>query len=294
MPEPRRRMQATVELFRFALRLVCARLLDYRIVWTVHEVPPPRHTQIDRAGQVLLVRASSVIMAHDRAVADQLQAELGRPLPIKVVPHGTFRGVYAVNRSRQEVRAELDIPPDAFVFLCFGQVRTDKDFPFLLDAFAAADIPDAHLVIAGVAHDWPSGQRIRTAAERDPRIRAMLDRVPEERVGELFGMADAFVLARNQIWTSGSLVLALSHGLPVVAARLPPVVDLLGDGQAGWLFTPGDVDSLAAALSSAALDRRAAQAKRREAQFRGEQIPEWSEVAERTAPAFGPLAVSPE
>jgi beta-1,4-mannosyltransferase len=289
MPEARRRLQANVELWRFAVRLVCARVLGYRIAWTVHETQPPRHARIDRMGQALLARASSVLMAHDRAVADQLRDELGYPLQIEIVPHGTFKGVYAVKRSAEEVRRELGIPTDAFVFLCFGQVRSDKEIPFLLDAFSTADIQDAYLVIAGDCHHPPSGRRVEAAALRDGRIRAMLHPITADRVGELFGMADAFVLARSRVWTSGSLILALSHGVPVVAPRLPPVMELLDDESAGWLFEPGDVGSLAQTLDTAAHDRAGAAAKRSAARLRGEEIPAWSDVAQRTVRAFGPL-----
>lgn len=282
----RRRLQATAQLCRFAIRLACARLLGYRIVWTIHEVRPPRHERIDRIGQSLLARASSVLLAHDRAVADRLREELGRPLGIEIVPHGTFKGVYVVNRPSDDVRAELGIPVTAFVFLCFGQLRRDKEISFLLEAFAAADVPQAYLVIAGVPHHWPSRHRVELAAERDERIRAMLETVPAERVGELFGMSDAFVLARSQAWTSGSLILSLSLGVPVVAADLPPVVELLGDSEAGWLFKPGDVDSLAQTLRRAALDPRALAHRRRAAQLRGEQLPSWPEVADLTVRAF--------
>ena len=58
-------------------------------------------------------------------------------------------------------------------------------------------------------------------ADADVRIRALLHSIPHEHVSELFNAADVFVLARSEAWTSGSLVLALSQGLPVIAARSP-------------------------------------------------------------------------
>jgi glycosyltransferase involved in cell wall biosynthesis len=281
-----RSVQATFELCRFAFRLACARLLRYRIVWTVHEVWPPRHVRIDRAGHALLARASCLLLAHSRAMADRLRVELGRPLEVEIVPHGTFRDVYRVARPAGEVRAELGIPADAFVFLCFGKLRADKQAGFLLDAFAAVGLRDVCLVVAGDPEHAPSLRRVQRAAQQDDRIRLMLEQVPHERVGELFEMADAFVLARSEVWTSGSLVLALSLGLPAVAARVGPVTELLGDGDAGWLFTPDDVDSLAAALRSAATDRAGAAEKRGAAYRRGSQLPTWDDVAHRTARFF--------
>jgi glycosyltransferase involved in cell wall biosynthesis len=276
-------VQAVGQLCRFAFRLAWARLLRYRIVWTVHEVWPPRHAGIDRAGHALLARASSVLLAHSAAMADRLRAELRRPLSIEIVPHGTYRNVYPVVRARADVRAELGLPADAFVFLCFGQLRADKQTGFLLDAFAAIDRPDVYLLIAGQPAHGPSRRRIERAAKDDDRIRVLLEKVPHERVGELFAMADAFVLARSEVWTSGSLVLALSLGLPAVAARMDPVVELIGDGEAGWLFAPDEVDSLARALRSAAGDRVAAARKRAAARERGARLPTWEEVADRTA-----------
>ncbi len=282
----RRRLQAALQLCRFPFLLAWARLLGYRIVWTVHEIWPARHAWVDRAGHTLLAKASSVLMAHDSAVADRLRAELERPLPIEIVPHGTFEGVYAVNRPPEDVRSELGIPAKAFVFLCFGQVRSDKDVPLLLDAFGALGVPDAYLVVVGAPHHGPSCRRVKAAVGEDERVRAVLEAVPATRVGELFGMADAFVLARSQVWTSGSLILAVSLGVPVVAARLPPAVELLGDGEAGWLFTPGNADSLTQALHCAAADPAAAAEKRRAAQRRGGGLPGWPEVARQTAYAF--------
>jgi len=39
---------------------------------------------------------------------------------------------------------------------------------------------------------------------------------------------------------------ALTLGVPVVAADAPSYRELVGDGAAGWLFRPGDAASLAA------------------------------------------------
>jgi glycosyltransferase involved in cell wall biosynthesis len=285
-------LRALVQLGRFRLLLAWARVLGFRIIWTVHEVRPPRSgiaARLDRSGLRLLAHASSLLFAHNPATSIRLQAELGLQLRFEIVPHPTFKGVYPSAPPADEVRAALDIPLDAFVFLCFGQLRADKHIALLLEAFDGLELPDAKLVIAGAPVDRASADFARIVAEDDRRIRLMLEQVSDDQVAGLFEIADAFVLPRSEVWTSGSLVLSLSMGLPAVAADLEPTTDLLGDGDAGWLFAPGDVDSLRAALLLAAADRDLRSGKRAAAQRRGDMLPGWDQLAAQTASLFAQL-----
>ena len=114
----------------------------------------------------------------------------------------------------------------------------------------------------------------------------MLDRlgfVPDERVAELFAACDAALLSRNDGGTSGSLILALSLGLPVVAARRPAYEELLDGRAAGWLFEAGDRASLAATLARAAsTDPGDLAAKRAAAAAQVARL-RWDEIGARTA-----------
>jgi len=172
-----------------------------------------------------------------------------------VVPHGNYIGAYPRGRDRAAVRAELGLPEDAVAFLCFGDLRGYKDLDLLLGAFREADLPDAALVVAGASRDERVSAGLRAAAESDPRVRALVGFVPDERVAELYGACDVAVIARGDGGTSGALVLALSLGVPVVAADAPAYRDLTGEGAAGWHFRPGDRAALAGALRRAAAER---------------------------------------
>jgi glycosyltransferase involved in cell wall biosynthesis len=85
------------------------------------------------------------------------------------------------------------------------------------------------------------------------------------------------------VWTSGSLLLALSLGVPVVAAAISPYEELLGRGEAGWLWQPGDVESLRDALRAAAADPVVARAKGAAALRRAGALPSWAQIAAQTA-----------
>ena len=273
-----------VRLPLFALRLAAARALGYRIVWTVHQVYPheSRSRLGDHLAAQLLARSANALIAHEQATARDIDRRLGRGDRVAIVPHGSYVGVYPQGRGRDAARAELGIDPAAFVFLAFGLVRRYKDVGLLLEAFSATDLPDAALVVAGLPLDEEVAETVRAAARADPRIRPLLEFVPDDRVSELYAAADAAVVARGDGGTSGALVLALSQGLPVVAADTEGYRELLGNPPAGWLFEPADEASLRAALETAAADRDRARELADAARIRAEQLA-WPPIAERTA-----------
>ena len=284
-PTQLRPLLSRVKLALFATRLAAARILRYRLVWTVHQVSP--HESVDpaleRRATRLLARSCDLLIAHDSWTADHARAELGgRSKTIAVVPHGSYIGVYPKGRSRREVRSELGLPQDSFVFLCFGELRPYKEIDLLLAAFAAMPLANARLLVAGNAKTQSIGLAVRVASATDPRILSLLGFVPENQIFELFHACDVAVLARGDGGTSGSLILALSMGLPVVAADLPTARELTQDGQAGWLFRPHDVSSLRTALDRAGADPSEARTRGLRAFEAAEKL-QWTTIARELA-----------
>ena len=269
----------------FGLRLAVARALGYRVIWTVHQVYPheSRSRLGDRLAAALLARSAQVLIAHERATASDIARRLGDEAArrVAIVPHGSYVGVYPAGRGRREAREALGLDEDAVVFLAFGLLRRYKDVGLLLDAFSRFRARSAVLVVAGMPLDEEVAQTVRAAAEADPRIRPVLEFVPDERVAELYALADAAIVARSDGGTSGALVLALSLGVPVVAADTEAYRELVGEPPAGWLFEPGSAESLGAALQRVAADpARAALADT--AAGRAEALA-WPPIAARTA-----------
>jgi glycosyltransferase involved in cell wall biosynthesis len=276
------------KLALFGGRLVAARALGYRIAWTIHEVRPftTESRWVDHLGGMILSRACHVLIANDSPTAADARRvyRLGVDTP-RVVHHGAYTGVYPEGRSKAVVRAELGIPEDAFVALCFGHVARYKGIETTLAAFERLERSDAVLVVAGLVMTPEVGEAVRGAAERDPRVRALLEFVADERVAELYGAADVALCPRSDGGTSGALVLALSLGVPPIAADVPTYSDLMADGHAGWLFAPGDPGSMCEALEAAAgsPDDRAARAA--SALECAEEL-SWPRVGEQTARLF--------
>ena len=284
-PAGLRPLLSRLKLAVFASRLATARLLRYRLVWTVHQVYPHESLDrdVDRHGARLLAGACDLLVAHDRWTAEEIAAKLPRrPKAIAVVPHGSYIGVYPEGRPRDDVRRDLGLPQDSFVFLCFGELRGYKEIELLLAAFSSVSQPSARLVVAGNMKDARIGATVRAAAETDARIVTVPGFIPEARVAELFQACDAAVLPRGEPGTSGSLILALSLGLPVVAGNVPTVRELTGDGRGGWLFQPHIASSLRVALESAAADPTEARARGSRAREIAEGL-RWTDTAREVA-----------
>lgn len=282
---PRRTRQALswLKLGAFAIRLATARALGYRVVWTVHQVLPHERSggRLDRAGSRVLARFSNALIAHDDATAATARGLHEKTVNVHVIPHGSYVGVYPAGRTREGVRTALGIDQSAFVFLSFGHIRAYKDLELVVEAFGECTAPHAVLIVAGMPMDEAAKAAIVAAAKRDRRIKPRLEFVPTERVAELFHASDAAIIGRSDGGTSGSLILAMSLGLPTVASDTPAYRALLGTSAAGWLYGPGDRASLAATLSVAGRDP-AATAKGAAALSRATEL-DWSLIACRTA-----------
>ena len=270
-----------LKLSVFAVRLAFARTLGYRLVWTIHQVlPHDGASRLDLAAAHLLARRADLLLAHDDETAARA-AEMVGARKIAVVPHGSYVGVYPAGDGRAAARAELGIGEER-VALVFGELRGYKDVDVLLDAFARVAGPSA-LVVAGYPKDEGVAAALDDAAERDTRIRFRPGFVRNERVADLFAASDVAVVSRGDGGTSGSLVLALSLGVPVVAADRPTYRELLANGEAGWLFSPGSAVSLAESLE-AAFGASEEELRVRAERARGQAAAlDWDESARRLA-----------
>ena len=249
----------------FVAALLLARLLRYRVVWTVHNALPHERHPVDRALRWLLVRLARLVV---HAEAARAQIPRGRRLPA-VVPHGHYIGCYPDDVPAAEARRALGLDAPDRVFLCFGQLRAYKGVGALLDAFTGLPDPRLRLVIAGRPATDVEALRVLAAAQRDVRVHPHLDFIPDPDVQRFFKSADFVVLPYRDVLTSGGALLALSFARPLVVPRRGCLVELEHEGCAIG-YDPDAPDGLRAALAAAAAvadlepwQQRAAAAARR-------------------------------
>lgn len=286
------RIGTALKFTLFASRLAAARVLGYRIAWTVHEVYPLDRgaNRLDRLGGRALALACHVLIANDEQTARTARRELGRVAStIAVVSHSSYAGAYPAGRSRAEVRAELGVPAEAVAFLLFGHVSVYKHVEWFVEGFRRARLPNAALVVAGMVVHEPSAEAVRAAAREDPRIKPLLGFIADDRVAELFDASDAAISPRQDGGTSGVLILALSLGLPAVVPRVGTYEAITDGERTSWLYEAGDQASLAATLERVAADPAGREARAAVAASQVAGVT-WQGMAEEIAELLRPSA----
>jgi O-antigen/teichoic acid export membrane protein/glycosyltransferase involved in cell wall biosynthesis len=203
----------------FAAVLGLVRLLGLRLVWTAHNVLPHRPVFADdAAARRTLVRRCDLVIAHHSTALDRLAALGAAPSRAVVIPHGPFPAPPMPPPGR---------PGGPRTFLFFGRIEPYKGVEDLLAAFTA--LPgglDVRLVVAGSCPDPALAARLEASAAADDRVELRLGRVRDEDIAGLFAVGDVVVLPFREITTSGSALLALAHGRPLIVPELPALAGL--------------------------------------------------------------------
>lgn len=265
----------------FLIWLRTCHLLGMRIVWTAHNVLP--HEPVfgdDLSARRALVRASSLVICHSQSALAEFGSLGITARRSAVIQHGPIAPKVSAGLLRTPGSGD---EPRRFLF--FGRVQEYKGVDDLLTAFLAIpDDADAHLTVAGECDDPGLRSRLCALAEKcGARVTLRLDYVPQEEVTQLFAAADVAVFPFRRITTSGSAILALAHGRPLIVPDLPALADL--PDQAVLRYGSG-VSALTVALSSLARADGATLAAMSVAAVDYATRTTWREIAEKTITEF--------
>jgi len=136
--------------------------------------------------------------------------------------------------------------PDGATLGFLGRMDEErKGLPILLDAFnlLAAERPDVKLLVAGPGDEGDVYARVRKEFRDRVSVLGMVSEADKIRA---YHSVDVFC-APNTRGESFGIVLAeaMAAGATVLASDIPAFRKVLGDGQAGALFSNGDPVSLA-------------------------------------------------
>ena len=186
----------------------------------------------------------------------QLLIQLGVPgAKIEVIPDGVDApAVWPDAVLCSQVRAEWGVSKEEFVFGNVGAMTAEKGQEVAIEAMALLRdrLPQARLFLAG---DGPTRERVEARIQKaglENRVR-LLGYV--EDLTRFFAGVDLFVMPSLTEGLGSSVLLAMAHGLPVIASQVGGLPEIVEEGKTGWLAPPGSAIAFAEVMADAAADR---------------------------------------
>lgn len=190
------------------------------------------------------------VISVSKGVADvMVQDGLCPREKMKVVGFGSAGGVdierYNPNNIESNVRNEINIPEDAFVFAFVGRIVGDKGVNELVGAFNRINEKNqnTHLLLVGPNESVQDPISEKTAAiiDNSPSIHAM---GMQQDVRPFLKASDAFLLPSYREGFGMVLIEAGAMGLPCITTHITGCNEIIIPGENGAIVEPRDEEAL--------------------------------------------------
>jgi len=165
---------------------------------------------------------------------------------LKVVYNGIELKNFDLDKdiSREKIRKKLGIRKNQNALISVGRLFKAKGYPYLVDAIniLKKKYPDIRLLILG---EGPERKKIEEQVKELRLEKNILLLGQKENVLEYLASTDVFVMP--SLWEGFPMALleVMAFGLPVVAARVGGVPEVIEDNENGFLVEPKSPDALA-------------------------------------------------
>lgn len=180
---------------------------------------------------------TDILVCNTPGIADHVR-HLGWARPVEVISN--FSPTPSTSSSP---RAELGVPPGAFLVVGVGRLVPRKGFDGLIRAVAAVE--GAHLRLVGDGGEESALRALVAQLGVADRVRLLGWR---DDPSPVIASADLFALPSTHEPLGNGILEAWALGKPVVAAASEGPSWVIKDGVDGLLHPPGDVSALAAAI----------------------------------------------
>ncbi len=240
------------DVTKFFLLYSIIRARGGRIIWTAHNLYPHeggRGKLSHRTVRRFVTRNADVIFAHGPSARAILKSEFHiADEKIVEVPHGNWIGYHPHTTTKAEARRALGISQSAYVYCIVGACQPYKNLEALIDSFGRID-GDCFLLIAGQFQSKKYKARIERLVAQQPPMRVRMEArfIDNDEIQNYVVAGDAFVLPYTDILTSGSAMLGLSFGIPVITPNIGSMKDVITK-QSGLLYDPTVANGLLQAM----------------------------------------------
>lgn len=172
---------------------------------------------------------------------------------LKVIGYGSSNGIDTTqfdpnlvsDNTKQNLRKELGLSEESFLFLFIGRVVTDKGVNELVQAFSEihSSIPNSHLVIVGnyESNLDPLLPKTDNLIEKHLNIHAVGYKT---NVIDYFAAADTLVFPSYREGFPNVVMQAAAMQLNAIVSDINGCNEIITNGENGWIVPPKNVEQL--------------------------------------------------
>lgn len=156
--------------------------------------------------------------------------------------------------ARTEVRTELGLPSDAFMFLFLGRLNAEKGIAELVRGFqksGCVELGAVLMLIGPEEEDVLAG----LSAETDALATSLVRIGFTDQAQRYMAAADVFCLPSHREGFGSVIIEAAACGVPALASNIYGINDAVVDGVTGMLHPVRDEEAIAAGMKLMMVDR---------------------------------------
>lgn len=148
-------------------------------------------------------------------------------------------------RSREQMREEFGLTESDKFIASIGELDDNKNHITVIKALATLGRKDFKYVVCGVG---PNKDMLLAEAERTGLKDNVILAGYRSDIPDVLNAADIFVFPSFHEGLPVSALEAMACGLPIICSEIRGNVDIIREGDNGYLFQPSDVETLARKL----------------------------------------------
>ena len=224
---------------------------------------------------------ADAITAHSNAARDFLVSLGVKRNKIKVLPVGIDPEEF--KPTTEEVLTERVGINESRIILTVARLHPNKGLTFLIQAMSQLieKAPSSRLIIIGRG---PLENQIRELIHQlrlEAHITLLTEAISNEEMNKIYPGCDIFVLPSIREPFGRVILEAMSCGKPVVATKVGGPLDIVEDGQTGFLVEKANPSQLASRIAELLQDRKKIRDFGRAGRKRVVERFDWEKIAER-------------
>jgi len=246
----RRRGSKIVHLHFFSIAsqnliaLLIAKIYKMKIVVTIHDVDPFHRNNFKWIESVSFNLLNGIIV-HNKSSYNELAKKKQKLPVIAIIPHGNYLPFIKPFNLNNSVKKD-----HPFRLLFFGQIKEVKGLDILLEALGkikGKGKSNFKLTIAGKIwkDDFYKYNKIIKKKNLINNVKLDVKYIPDDEISNFFEKTDLVILPYKRIYQSGVLLKAISYKKAVLVSNLEAFMEIINDGENGYVFESENPDSLA-------------------------------------------------